>query len=149
MIEIYTDGSCLYNKRGVENKGGCGFLVVEDGKVLYEYTQIEENTTNNRQELQAAILALEWAELENIKNFKIKSDSTYVVMGINKWSKKWKLYDWKKSKAATKHIPNIDLWIKLDYLVSRNSVTFEWAKGHIKGTFNDQIDKLITKTYSS
>jgi len=148
MIEIYTDGSCLFNKRGSNNKGGCGFLVVENDKELYHYTEIEENTTNNRQELKGAILALEWAELENISNFKIKSDSTYVVKGITIWSKKWKLHNWKKSKASTKHIINVDLWKRLDELYSRNNVIFEWTKGHVEGTFNNKIDQLITKSYS-
>ena len=56
-IEIFTDGAC----RGNPGPGGWGALVRIDGKEDSIYGG-EENTTNNRMEMMAAIKALESIE---------------------------------------------------------------------------------------
>ena len=57
-IEVFTDGAC----RGNPGVGGWGVLFIIDGEETILYGG-EENTTNNRMELTAAIKSL-----QNISN---------------------------------------------------------------------------------
>ena len=59
-IEVFTDGAC----RGNPGPGGWGVLLRIDGGETSLWGG-ENNTTNNRMELKAAIMALEYFE-ENI-----------------------------------------------------------------------------------
>ncbi|MEM8716057.1 MAG: RNase H family protein, partial [Cyanobacteria bacterium P01_G01_bin.4] len=45
--QIYTDGGCSPNP----GPGGWGFVVVDDGEMVYERCGGETDTTNNRMEL--------------------------------------------------------------------------------------------------
>jgi ribonuclease HI len=54
MIEIYTDGACSGNP----GPGGWGFVII-DGKNTKSFSGSEDDTTNNRMELTAAIKAIE------------------------------------------------------------------------------------------
>ena len=53
MIEIYTDGSCLTNP----GNGGWAAIINDDGKIK-KISGSEKDTTNNRMELTAPIMAL-------------------------------------------------------------------------------------------
>ena len=53
MIKIYTDGSCL------ENPGNGGWAaIINDNGNTKKISGSEKNTTNNRMELMAPIMAL-------------------------------------------------------------------------------------------
>ena len=65
-------------------------------------------------ELKAVIEALK--EIEANSQISLFSDSKYVIDGITKWIKNWKINDWKTTNK--KEIKNLDLWMDLDKLTS-------------------------------
>ena len=98
----------------------------------------EENTTNNRMELLAAISALE-AMTESCVVV-LTTDSTYVKDGITRWIRNWKANGWKT--AAKKPVKNKDLWERLDAECLRHQVEWRWVKGHAGHPENERADGL-------
>ena len=70
------------------------------------------------------------------------TDSRYVKDGITDWIKKWKLNNWKTS--SKKSVKNKDLWLKLDYEISRHNINWNWVKGHSGDHGNERADYLAT-----
>lgn len=127
-VKIWTDGSCLGNP----GPGGwAALLTFKDAE--RELSGGEPQTTNNRMELMAAIVALE--TLTRPCNVELCSDSKYVLDGITRWIEGWKRRKWKKVK-------NRDLWERLDEARSRHAVEWTWVKGHSGDENNDRVDKL-------
>ena len=98
----------------------------------------EENTTNNRMELLAAISALE-AMTESCVVV-LTTDSTYVKDGITRWIRNWKANGWKT--AAKRPVKNRDLWERLDAECLRHQVDWRWVKGHAGHPENERADGL-------
>ena len=140
MIEIYTDGACSGNP----GPGGWGFVII-DGKNTKSFSGSEDDTTNNRMELTAAIKAIESVDIN--ESIMLHTDSTYVQKGITEWIINWKKKNWITS--TKKPVANKDLWLKLDeYNVSRD-IKWTWVKAHQNGDSNDSVynnmaDKLAT-----
>jgi ribonuclease HI len=132
MIKIYTDGAC----KGNPGDGGWGALIT-DGLENKEIYGGEKNTTNNRMELMAVIMALESIEKE--QKITIFTDSTYVQKGISVWIVNWKRNGWKSSNKQP--VKNQDLWMRLDGSNS-SLITWEWVKGHSGHIENDRADYL-------
>ena len=114
MINIYTDGAC----KGNPGPGGWGALII-DGDIENEIYGGENNTTNNRMEIMAVIMALQTVNTKN--EITVFTDSTYVQKGINEWINKWKVNGWKASNK--KEVKNKDLWVQLDSLVTKLATT--------------------------
>ncbi len=140
-IEAATDGACSGNP----GKGGWGGLILfEDGSEL-EIGGFEKNTTNNRMELMAAIKTLEKLKQFKLKkNFKLRTDSKYLIDGYSIWIKNWKKNGWKTSTG--KPVQNLDLWQKIDGL-RIDEVRMEFVKGHSGDKYNERVD-LIATNYS-
>ena len=137
-IEAATDGACSGNP----GPGGWGGLIIFEDNSELEIGGSEQNTTNNRMELTAAIKTLE--KLKNYKlkeNFKFRTDSKYVIEGYTKWIINWKRNGWKTSSG--KAVQNLDLWQKIDQL-RINGVVMEYVKGHSGDRQNDRVDKIAT-----
>ena len=134
---IYTDGACSGNP----GPGGWGAVIFDNDNKQKNISGSEENTTNNRMELSAAIMALE--EVNMNSEITIYTDSTYVKNGITEWVLKWKENGWKNSNKEP--VKNKDLWVKLDKLCEANSVSWKWVKGHSTNEFNNLADELATK----
>ena len=83
-------------------------------------------------EISAVIMGLEYTK--EYQRIKIFSDSQYV---INTMTKNW------KRKA------NIDLWEKLDELVSKREVLWEWVRGHEGNFYNEKAHNLAYKSAMS
>ena len=132
-VEVFTDGGC----RGNPGPGGWG-AVLRFGGHERELRGSEENTTNNRMELLAAISALE-AMTEPCKVV-LTTDSTYVKDGITGWIRNWKANGWKT--AAKKPVKNKDLWERLDAECLRHQVDWRWVKGHAGHPENERADGL-------
>lgn len=135
-IEVFTDGAC----RGNPGPGGWGVLLRIDGGETSLWGG-ENNTTNNRMELKAAIMALEYFE-ENIA-LSITTDSTYVKDGMTKWLENWKSKNW--LTASKKPVKNKDLWVKLDELNSTRQVSWFWVKAHAGHRENEIADMLANR----
>ena len=132
IIKIYTDGAC----KGNPGDGGWGALIT-DGLENKEIYGGEKNTTNNRMELMAVIMALESIEKE--QKITIFTDSTYVQKCISEWIVNWKRNGWKSSNKQP--VKNQDLWMRLDGSNS-SLITWEWVKGHSGHIENDRADYL-------
>ena len=136
MIEVYTDGSCLGNP----GAGGWAFLIIRGDKLISK-SGSEINSTNNRMELTAAIEALNY--FEDSQTITLITDSKYVKDGIQSWIQNWKKNGWKT--AAKKPVKNKELWIELDQLISRHTISWEWVKGHAGNTYNEKADYLARR----
>ncbi len=137
-IEAATDGACSGNP----GPGGWGGLIIFDDKSELEIGGSAQNTTNNRMELTAAIKTLEKLKTFKLKeNFKLRTDSKYVIEGYTKWIINWKRNGWKTSSG--KSVQNLDLWQKIDQL-RINGLVMEYVKGHSGDKQNDRVDKIAT-----
>lgn len=136
-IEIYTDGAC----RGNPGPGGWGALL-RFGEHERELYGAEDETTNNRMELLAAISALEALRNDRYPVV-LTTDSRYVMDGITKWMDNWKKRGWKT--ANRQPVKNEDLWRRLDELVSRHQVEWQWVRGHSGHEENERVDALANK----
>ena len=130
---IYTDGACLGNP----GKGGWAAVIIEPSGER-EIVGCEKFTTNNRMELMAVIRALK--EIKPNSQISLFSDSKYVIDGITKWIKNWKMNNWQT--ASKKQIKNLDLWKDLDELTSKFEITWNWVKGHSTDEYNNKVDRL-------
>ena len=63
--------------------------------------------------------------------------------GIEIWIHKWKQNDWKTSNK--KPVKNKDLWVKLDQVISKHDMKWNWIKGHANNKFNEKADLLARK----
>jgi len=130
---IYTDGACSGNP----GPGGWG-AILSFRQHRKELCGGEDDTTNNRMELMAAIKALE--ALKRPSAVELYSDSSYLKDGITKWIHGWKRNGWKTS--AKKPVKNEDLWKELDDLRTRHDVKWHWVKGHAGHPENERADEL-------
>lgn len=122
---VYTDGA--YSS--VLNQGGIGFVIIKDNKKFFQYSKMFKNTTNNRMEMLACIVALE--SIKNPSEVEIITDSMYVVGTYTK--------NWKRKK-------NIALWNRFDEAISKHTkVTFKWVRGHDGDKYNSECDKLASE----
>lgn len=134
-IDIYTDGSCKCNP----GPGGWGAILVYKG-VEKELCGGEANTTNNRMELMAVIMALQ-ALKESPCDITLTSDSKYVIDGLSKgWAQSWREKGWKKADKSP--ALNSDLWETLLNEVVKHQITYVWVKGHAGHTYNEKCDQM-------
>ena len=134
---IYTDGACSGNP----GPGGWGAVIFDNDNKQKNISGSEENTTNNRMELSAAIMALE--EVNKNSEITIYTDSSYVKNGITEWVLKWRENGWKNSNKEP--VKNKDLWEKLVNLCEQNTINWKWVKAHASNKYNNLADELATK----
>ena len=137
IVNIWTDGACSGNP----GPGGWGAVIFDNNNKQKNISGSEKNTTNNRMELSAAIMALK--KIKTNSEILIYTDSTYVKNGITEWVLKWKRNGWKNSNK--KPVKNKDLWVKLDNLCDQNKVSWKWVKGHSSNKYNNLADELATQ----
>ena len=120
MIDIYTDGSCRPNP----GPGGWAAIIVQDG-TSHKLHGREDNTTNNRMEMLAAIKGI--GALPTGVNVCVHSDSEYLIKTMTK--------GWKRNK-------NQQLWADLDSEVAKRNVQWNWVKGHAGHPLNEEADRI-------
>ncbi|MDC0335861.1 ribonuclease HI, partial [Pseudodesulfovibrio sp.] len=133
--------SCLGNP----GPGGYGAVLIygeykgENAPNYRELSQGYRETTNNRMELLAVIVAL--GSLTRSCEVDLWTDSKYVQQAITKgWLKNWLKNGWKT--AAKKPVKNQDLWKQLIPLNEKHDVKFNWVKGHSGHMLNERVDVL-------
>ena len=132
-VEIHTDGACLGNP----GPGGWAALLRWSGHER-ELADGEVQTTNNRMELMATIVALE--TLREPCDVALTTDSQYVRQGITQWMANWQRRGWKT--AGGEPVKNRDLWERLAGAAARHAVDWRWVKGHSGDPDNERVDAL-------
>jgi ribonuclease HI len=139
-IEAYCDGACSGNPGP---GAAAALLLAYEGATLLKERElvspVDPNTTNQRQELLAAIMALEALAKPGVEITMI-CDSKYVIDGITSWVKGWKRNGWVNSKKEP--VANRELWERLDQAVQKHRVTWKWVKGHAGNIYNERVDQL-------
>ena len=127
-ITLYVDGAC----RGNPGLGGWGAYIITETEE-HKLCGGEDNTTNNRMELTAAIEGILFCPTD--AKLVVWTDSTYVKRGITEWITGWKKKNWKDVK-------NPDLWKKLDATCQGRDIDWHWVKGHAGQEGNEMADQL-------
>ena len=133
---IYTDGACSGNP----GPGGWGAVIFDEKNKQNNISGKFKETTNNRMELMAPIMALK--KIKSKSDVVIFTDSTYVKNGITEWIKKWEKNGWKSSNK--KPVKNKDLWVTLNELSKDQVIDWKWVKAHAGNKYNEIADKLAT-----
>ena len=126
----YTDGAYSSSR----DQGGIGVIILKDNKPILKYSKMYKNTTNNRMELGAIIVALK-AIKRPIDSVIIYTDSMYCVGCASLgWKRKknqmmWKIFD-EELERVNNLCPKIE---------------FKHIKGHEGNYYNEMCDKLAVK----
>lgn len=130
----FTDGSC----KGNPGPGGAAMLLyVPDGDPIERTLQSLE-TTNNKAEMAAVIVALK-ATPEGASVL-MCLDSEYIKKGFESYLTGWINRRWRKSNGD--RVKNQDLWGEIIDLTATRKVTFHKIKGHSGHPDNERVDAL-------
>jgi ribonuclease HI len=135
-VLAWTDGACSGNP----GPGGWG-AILRFGDHEKELCGGEANTTNNRMELMAAIMALE--SLTRGCSVELHTDSQYLRNGVMTWMRGWKVNGWRT--ASRQPVKNVDLWQRLDRATERHAIDWRWVKGHAGHAMNERADLLARR----
>jgi ribonuclease HI len=134
IITIYTDGACSGNP----GPGGWGAVLLY-GSSQKKLSGAEMQTTNQRMEQMAAIMALE--ALNQPCLVTLYSDSAYLVNAFKQhWLDNWVKNGWKNAKKQP--VENQDLWQKLLILSKTHDIDWQKVKGHAGDKNNEICDQL-------
>ena len=139
-LKIYTDGACSGNP----GPGGWAAILLS-GETEKTLSGGATQTTNNRMELTAAIMALR--ALTRPCTVTLYTDSKYVKNGIESWIHNWKRNGWRT--ANRKPVLNDDLWRALDELSQQHRISWHWVMGHNGDLHNEAVDKLAVAARDS
>jgi ribonuclease HI len=114
-------------------------LRFEDGSQL-ELGGADPATTNNRMELTAALVLMrELCNLPRHPDLVIRTDSRYLIDGLERWIHGWKRKGWRTASGGP--VLNRDLWEELDAARLRD-VPLRHVKGHSGDPDNDRCDAI-------
>ena len=140
QVTVYTDGACSGNP----GPGGWGAILEYRGTEK-ELFGAEPETTNNRMELMAVIVALE--TLKEPCRVDLYSDSKYVIDALEKgWAVRWRKNGWMRNKKDPALNP--ELWEQLLSLMEGQDIQFYLVKGHVdvnkgKGTLQKRYAQFL------
>ena len=117
---LFLRASC----KGNPGPGGWG-VILEDGDSTEQMSGWEEQTTNNRMELTAAIEGLHMLPPNSAVQIFTLSD--YLFQGATKWIHGWRNQGWTKKNGQP--ISNEDLWRALNSLMAKYQIRWVNAKG--------------------
>ncbi|MEA3438918.1 MAG: ribonuclease HI [Chloroflexota bacterium] len=134
-VTIFTDGACRSNP----GPGGWAALLRFKTRQII-LTGSEDQTTNNRMELAAAVEALK--SLKEPSRVDFHTDSKYLKRGITEWMPGWKARDWRRKGGKLK---NIELWQALDAAIQPHKISWHWVRGHAGHPDNERVDRLARR----
>ncbi|MBV9183846.1 MAG: ribonuclease HI [Acidobacteria bacterium] len=131
---MYCDGSCLGNP----GPGGWAYRVWQGARLLREQSGTEQNTTNSRMELRAAIEGLK--SFPSASDIVVVSDSRYLISGMTELLPLWNARNWRSSNGPA--IRNQALWQELIAASKRHKVRWQWVRGHSAVPEQESVDRL-------
>jgi ribonuclease HI len=134
QYHLYCDGSCLGNP----GPGGWAYRVWQGRRVMREQSGTEQNTTNSRMELRAAIEGLK--SFASASNIVVVSDSRYLISGVTDLLLLWQARNWRSSNGPA--IRNQGLWQELIAASKRHNVRWQWVRGHSGVPEQESVDRL-------
>lgn len=136
-ILISIDGACRDNGKPHCVSSSGAFVTVYDSANTLCSTETfdccEEESSNQRGEMKALILALSRCCYEDASDVRIITDSEYIFNAMTKqWYARWQRTGWKTANGDP--VKNQDLWeeiISLVDLVGDAEISYYHIKGHI------------------
>ncbi len=136
VIAAACDGACSGNP----GPGGWGALLRFEDGAMRELGGADAATTNNRMELTAALALYEaLRELPRHPDLVIRTDSRYLIDGLQKWLPGWKRKGWRTASGG--QVLNRDLWERLDR-ARLADVRLVHVRGHSGDADNDRCDAI-------
>ncbi|OTF73327.1 hypothetical protein BLA29_001180 [Euroglyphus maynei] len=138
---VYTDGACMNNgKRNA--KAGIGvFWAIDHPDNITR--RIDGRQTNNRAEIEAAIVAIQIALKNNYRTLNIYTDSKFMITSMTEWLPKWKRNGWKLSTGET--VKNKQDFLRLDEELNKmDRLIWTKVRAHSGDFGNEMADKLAT-----
>ena len=136
VVAAACDGACSGNP----GPGGWGALLRFADGSRHEMGGADPATTNNRMELTAALAVLEaLRELPRHPDLVIRTDSRYLIDGLEKWLPGWKRKGWRTASGGA--VLNRDLWERLDSARLRG-LRLQHVRGHSGDPDNDRCDAI-------
>ncbi len=145
FVRLFTDGACSGNP----GPGGWAYILEHPftGRTS-DASGAEPSTTNNRMELTGVIQGL--SVLKRPCQVELITDSEYVGKGIKEWMPKWKAQGWQRKEGNRfKPVVNLDLWQKLDELLSPHEVRVTIVLGHNGHPENEACDRMAVAAYKA
>lgn len=143
-INVYTDGSCLYNG-GKVAYAGCG-VFWEDGNGQNMSFPLEgEIQTNNRAELMAVCKSVQIFKERSdhkTKKLRIHTDSEYVINSLTVFYESWARRGWTTGNGEW--VKNRDLIEMAKLLIDETGAELVKVKGHSDNHGNNMADSLAT-----
>lgn len=149
-LYIYSDGGCINTQS--RTVGAYAYIITcnntdneENETKLFEGSNSQFDTTNNKMELLGAIEGFKKVENEKLEydELIVRSDSMYLIKGVTRWVENWKRNNWKTNTGGD--VKNQDYWLKLDYFKNKLKPIMEWVKGHKTTKFNIECDAQCSK----
>lgn len=133
-IVAYTDGAYSSSR----DQGGIGLVILNNDKLVQQFSRMYKHTTNNQMELGAIIIVLR-AIKGPIDSLTIYTDSMYCIGCAT--------LGWKRKK-------NQAMWEEFDKQYERvkalcPNIKFEHIKGHNGDKYNEICDKLAVRASQS
>ena len=144
-VRLITDGACSGNP----GPGGWAFILQHPATGRSrDSSGAEPVTTNNRMEKMGVIEGL--ASLKHTSQVELVTDSQYDAKGISEWLPNWKRQGWqRKEKGQLKPVANVDLWQRLDSLLSIHKVRVTHVLGHRGHPENEACDRMAVAAYKA
>jgi ribonuclease HI len=146
FVLVHADESCLGNDATKPSPGGNAALVeapAGDSVARWDFFECAPQTTNNKMALAGAIATLEWIRRQwKHAQVRYRSDSEYLVKGMNVWIKDWKARGWRRKGGA---VENLELWQKLEQAAAAHEVAWEWIEGHAGHAKNEYANDVAIR----
>ena len=114
---------------GARHGRGAWAAIIEDGTGSATIDGVDDDTTKQRLELNAAVEALR--RIDAARNVEVHTCSRYLEDGITLWLESWIRQDW--YRGAGGRIKNHDLWSALATERDRLSVHWQWHQAEAAG----------------
>jgi len=133
---VFTDGSSIPNP----GPGGWGVVWVVDSEIRAQAHGHEDQTTNNRMELQALIEAYKLLPAD--AEVTVHTDSRLCVNTITLWAPKWERNGWTKKGGEIKNLERVKELLAL--YRAHPDCPLKWIEAHSGHRWNEYADCLAS-----